>query len=160
MSRQQASAAFGIVLGLLATSASGQTDVKVVQIPGEIDRHAISRELDAAGLTGAEREHWRSRLLRASRGVQGELAPGQMLIGEFMVEPDSRGVEQVQQHELTIEYTPDHEWIRAQVQYQHDDGEWHYVVDTLGSGGKARRLGRAPRGAGPDSLENTLAGPR
>ena len=137
MPRQQAVAAFGIVfVALLATSAAGQTDVKVVQIPGEVDRQAINRELDAMGLTGVEREHWRSRLLRDSRGVQGELAPGQMLIGEFTVEPDSPGVEQVQQHELTIEYTPNHEWIRAQVQYQHEDGDWHYVVDTLGSGGK------------------------
>jgi len=135
MPRQQAAAAFVIVFGL-ATPAAGQTDAKVVEIPGGIDRHAISRELDAMGLTGAERDHWRSRLFRASRGVRGELAPGQMLIGEFRVEPDSPGVEQVQQHELTIEYTPNHEWIRAQVQYQHEDGDWHYVVDTLGSGGK------------------------
>ena len=75
-----------------------------------------------------------------------------MLIGEFTVEPDSRGVQQVQQHELTIEYAPDHEWVGAQMQYQHDDGEWHYVVDTLeadesspprpGSArGRPRRLG-------------------
>ena len=129
-------AAFGFVFGLLATPSAGQTDVRVVEIPGGIDRHAINRELDAMRLTGAERDHWRSRLLRASRGVRGELAPGQMLIGEFKVEPDSPGVEQVQQHELTIEYTPNHEWIRAQVQYLHDDGDWHHVVDTLGSGGK------------------------
>ena len=150
--KQQAAAVFGIVFGLLATlatPAAGQTDVKVVEIPGEMDRHAIARELDATGLTGAERKHWRSRLLRASRGVQGELAPGQMLIGEFTVEPDSRGVEQVQQHELTIEYTPEHEWVRAQMQYRHEDGEWHYVVDTLASGGKLAaaaglRAGPAP----------------
>lgn len=67
MPKQQASAAFGIVFGRLATSASGQTDVKVVQLPGEIDRRATARGLDGAGLTGAERARWRSRLLRASR---------------------------------------------------------------------------------------------
>ena len=49
MPKQQASAAFGIAFGLLATSASGQTDVKVVQLPGEI-RPAHVTELRAAVL--------------------------------------------------------------------------------------------------------------
>ena len=153
MFKQQQVMTFGVAVGLLglpAVPTAGQQTQQtiVVELPEGIDVDAITRELDARGLTGAEREHWRSRLLRDSRGVQGALAPGQMLVGEFTVAPDNRGVAQVQQHELTIEYTPKHEWIRAQMQYQ-QGGDWHYVVDTLGSGGKL--AASAGLRAGPSS---------